>query len=173
MYFWDAQDLCQNFVHIRWHMNLYKVGESTMTKNLSQQTFNAILPSETIALREPLWWDTIVTIHCPTALDLEFKQPSKTFYIILCTNGIYARLQDPWDLLVLSNNCEAQWFLSPPSFWQVRQHSSPGRALEEVDLHQQNESSASLPLVLEDFWGCITCFKETNDFEFVKHVLNF
>lgn len=43
--------------------------------------------------------------------------------------------------------------------WQVRQHSSPGRALEEVDLHQQNESSASLPLVLEDFWGCITCFQ--------------
>ena len=50
------------------------------SQELVAANFNAILSWETIAPREPLW-DTIVTIHCPTALDLEFKQPSKTFYV--------------------------------------------------------------------------------------------
>ena len=78
----------------------------------------------------------------PTAMDLEFKQPSTTFYV----RYVAARLQGLLVCQTIVNPMIYQWFLSPPSFaWQVRQRSPPGRALEEVDLHQQNESYVSPP----------------------------
>lgn len=81
MYFWDAQDVCYNFVHIRWHMNLYKgrrihydsqeLVAANFQCNLATGNKNTSRTSLMRYYHYPL----------PTALDLEFKQLSKTFYV--------------------------------------------------------------------------------------------